>query len=381
MRFPRILTFYAAREVVQYAALGFLGVGAILFTQNALRQLSSFASAGLESGDVLAILGALLAMLSAYAVPVAFLFGVLVAVGRLSADSELTAMRALGLSLGQFLLPFLVLALGVSVATAWLLAEVEPAARTRIQRVAADIASRGAIVEPGTFRRLDRDGLRLLFVDARDPASNVLQGVLLSDRSEAAHAFTVVAARARFRLDPELAKAHLVLEEGDIHFESTDPNEDSYRKIAFRSFDYSFDVEEVLGEGPCSQRPQEMTSARIREVLDEFAINGGKPPDCLRVKTPERYEIQYHRRLALPVAPLLFALLGVSLGIRRARGARSVGMLLCIGLVFCYYALLSFGTFLAEEGTLRAAVALWIPNLAFGATAIPLLLRARRAEL
>ena len=56
-------------------------------------------------------------------------------------------------------------------------------------------------------------------------------------------------------------------------------------------------------------------------------------------------------------------------------------MLLCIGLVFAYYALLSFGTFLAEQGTLPAAVALWIPNLAFGAMAIPLLLRARRAEL
>src|SRR5512134_3291035 len=106
MRLPRILSLYAAREVLQYAALGFLGVGAILLTQNALRQLADFASAGLETRDVLAILGALVAMLSAYAVPVAFLFGVLVAVGRLSSDSELTAMRALGVSLAQFSMPF-----------------------------------------------------------------------------------------------------------------------------------------------------------------------------------------------------------------------------------------------------------------------------------
>jgi lipopolysaccharide export system permease protein len=381
MRFPRTLTLYTAREVVQYAALGFLGVGAILFTQNALRQLANFASAGLETHDVLAILGALLAMLSAYAVPVAFLFGVLVAVGRLSADSELTAMRALGLSLGQFLMPFLVLALCFSAATAWLLAVVEPEARTRLRQVAVDVATRGAIVEPGIFRRLDRDGLRLLLVDARDPETNLLRGVMLTDRSNATHAFTVVAERAHFRIETEQAKAHLVLEDGDIHFEAADPNEDGYRRIAFRSFDYSFDVKDVLGSGPCSQQPQEMTSRRIREVRDQFAVSGGKPPDCLRVKTPERYDIQYHRRLALPVAPLLFALLGVALGIRRARGARSLGMLLCIGLVFAYYALLSFGTFLAEEGTLQAGVALWIPNLVFGVTTIPLLLRARRSEL
>jgi lipopolysaccharide export system permease protein len=380
MRLPRILTLYAAREAVQYAALGFLGVGAILFTQNALRQLADFASAGLETRDVLAILGALVSMLSAYAVPVAFLFGVLVAVGRLSADSELTAMRALGVSLAQFLTPFLGLALIVAAATAWLLAAVEPQARIRLRDVAVDIATRGTIVEPGTFRRLDRDGLRLLFVDARGE-DNSLQGVLLSDRSEPSRPFTVVASRARFQLEPDKAKAHLVLEDGDIHFEPTDPHEDSYRRIAFASFDYTMDVEEVVGSGPCNERPQEMTTARIREVLDQFAINEGRPPDCLRVKTPERYAIQYHRRLALPFAPILFALLGVPLGIRRSRGARSFGMLLCIGLVFGYYALLSLGTFLAEAGTLPAAAALWIPNLVFGVTAVPLLLRARRAEL
>jgi lipopolysaccharide export system permease protein len=380
MRLPRILTLYAAREVLQYAALGFLGVGAILFTQNALRQLAEFASAGLETRDVLAILGALLAMLSAYAVPVAFLFGVLVAVGRLSSDSELTAMRALGVSLAQFSVPFLGLALVVAALTAWLLAEVEPQARTRLREVAVDVASRGSIIEPGTFRRLDRDGLRLLFVDAR-AEDGTLEGVLLSDRSEREHPFTVVSSRARVRLDPDRAKAHLVLEDGDIHFEPVDPNSDTYRRIAFKSFDYTIDVADVVGSGPCNDRPQEMTSARIREVLDYFAVNDGRPPDCVKVRTPERYAIQYHRRLALPFAPIVFAGLGVALGIRRSRGARSFGMLLCIGLVFGYYALLSFGTFLAEEGTLPPGVALWIPNLVFGATAIPLLLRARRAEL
>jgi lipopolysaccharide export LptBFGC system permease protein LptF len=124
-----------------------------------------------------------------------------------------------------------------------------------------------------------------------------------------------------------------------------------------------------------------MGTRRLREILDYFATHDGKPPDCVHIKTPERYEIQYHRRLALPFAPLLFALLGVALGIRRSRGARSWGMLLCIALVFAYYALLSFGTFLAERDTLGAGLALWLPNLVFGATAIPLLLRARRAEL
>ncbi|HEX2483926.1 MAG TPA: LptF/LptG family permease [Myxococcota bacterium] len=379
MRPPRILTLYVAREVLQYAALGFLGVGAILLTQNALRQLEDFASVGLRFGDVLAILGALVAMLSSYAVPVAFLFGVLVAVGRLSADSELKAMRALGVSLAQFAVPFLCIAVGVAILTAWLLAEVEPAARTRLRGVAADIASRGNLIEPGSFRRLDREGMRLLFVEER-AGDQTLRGVLLADRTDAARPFTVVASRARLELDREAARAHLVLEEGDIHFEPEDPHDDTYRRIGFGSFDYSFDVSALVGNDPCAASPGELDSRRIREVLHHFETHNGKPPDCIRVKTPERYEVQYHRRLALPFAPILFAFLGVSLGMRRTRGARSFGMLLCIGLVFSYYALLSFGTFLAEDERLPAGLALWLPNFVFGAAAVPLLLRARRAE-
>ena len=379
MRPTRILTLYVAREVLQYAALGFLGVGAILLTQNALRQLEDFASIGIQFHDVLAILGALVAMLSSYAVPVAFLFGVLVAVGRLSADSELKAMRALGVSLAQFAVPFLGIAVAVAVLTAWLLAEVEPAARMKLREVATDIASRGNLIEPGTFRRLDRDGMRLLFVDERGEG-NALKGVLLSDRTEETRPFTVVASRAQLELDRATSRAHLLLQDGDIHFEPEDPNSTNYRRIGFGTFDYSFDVSTLIGSDPCSINPEEMDSTRIREVIAYFRSHDGRPPDCVRVKTQQRYEIQYHRRLALPVAPILFALLGVSLGMRRTRGARSFGMLLCVALVFGYYALLSFGSFLADNGTLPVALALWLPNFAFGAAAVPLLLRARRAE-
>ena len=381
MRFPRILAVYVGREVLQYAALGLLGVGSVLLTQNLLRQLENFASVGLAAGDVARILGALLAMLSAYAVPVAFLFGVLVAVGRLSSDSELTAMRALGVSLGQFAVPFVALSLLVSAATWWLLNDVEPDARLQLRAVAADVATRGALFEPGRFRRLDREGERLLFIDDRDDESGVLRGVMIADRTRAQNPFVVVAERGHFRFDDASERAHLLLEGGDIHFEPEEADDASYRRIAFASFDYSFDMGGLTGAGPCTVRPPEMETSRIAEIIAYFRAHGGKPPDCVRVKTAERYEIQYHRRLALPVAPVLFALLGISLGMRRSRGARSWGMLLCIGLVFSYYALLSFGTFLAEEHTLPAVVALWLPNLVFGATAIPLLLRARRAEL
>lgn len=379
MRFPRILSLYVLREVVQYAGIGLFAVGSVLLTQNLLRQLDDMSGLGLTASDLLAVTSCLLAILGAYAIPVAFLFGVLVAVGRLSADSEVTAMRALGVSLAQFAVPFLALSLAVSAITATLLFDVEPGARRRLRAVVSEIASRGGIIEPGTFNELDRRGERLLFVETRDD-DNRLGGVLISDRTDPENPFTVVAEHGLFEFEKDTATARLELSEGDIHFELDRATDDNYQRIVFDRFDYAFDMSAVLGAGFDRIRPREMSMREIRDVLAYFDTHS-VPPDVVRVRTREHYEIQLHRRLALPVAPALFALLGVPLGLRRTRGARSWGVLVCVGLVFGYYTLLSSGVYLAENLVLPAGLALWLPNAVFGAVAVALLVRARRAEI
>ena len=379
MRLSRTLSGYVLREALQYASIGFLAVGSVLVTQNLLRQLDELADLGARASDVLAVAWCLLAILGSYAIPVAFLFGVLVSVGRLSADSEITAMRALGVSLAQFTLPFLGLALLVSALTAVLLTDVEPAARRRLRAVVSEIAARGGIIEPGVFNELDRLGSRLLFVEERDQG-NRLSGVVISDRTQPARPFTVVAESGFFSFDGETGTAHVALERGDIHLEPEDPADTQYQRIAFASFDYAFDMSAVLGAGFERLRPREMSTQEIREVLAHFDAQGGDPPPQVRVKTRQHYEIQLHRRLALPLAPLLFAAVGVPLGLRRTRGARSWGVLLCVALVFGYYMLLSSGVYLAEQGALPAAVGIWLPNAIFAAVAVVLLRQARRAE-
>jgi lipopolysaccharide export system permease protein len=380
MRVPRILSFYVLREVLLYAGLGLLVVGSILVTQNMLRQLDDLTSVGFRLADTLSVLICLLGMLIGYTIPIAFLFGLLVAVGRISADSEVTAMRALGVSFSQFAVPLVLLALLASAVTGVLLAEAEPLARRTLRAVLSEIAARGGVIQPGSFNRLDRNEGRLIFVEEHDE-QNRLTGVLILDRSDAAQPFVVVAERGRFSFESENATAHLQLEDGDIHFESEEGAQDRYRRIAFADFDYAFDMSELLGSGPSRIQPKEMGTQRILEVLDHFETHGGWAPREVRVKEKERYEIQLHRRLALPFAPLLFALVGIPLGLRRSHGARSWGVLICVGLVFLYYSLLSFGSFLAEDRAVPASVALWMPNTVFAVLAVPLLYRARRAEI
>jgi lipopolysaccharide export system permease protein len=371
MRFPRTLSRYVLREVAVYALVGFLLFATILVAQNLLRRLEDLLALGFTGHDFLVILGCLAGMFGAYAAPVAFLFGVLLAMGRLSSDSEVTAMQASGLGLRTLLVPVLALGLGISALTAWLLIDVEPAGRRQLRTLLEEVASRGGILEPEKFRGI---GERTVFVNERD-RDNHLRGVMISDRSDPARPFLVFAERGRFVFEPTTLVAHLQLEDGDVHLDDEHGDPKKHGRMAFQSLDYSFDVGVLLADSRIRLKAREMPFADLRALVQR--LDSGEKVEDARLQDPLTYQLELQRRLALPVVPLLFALVGVPLGLRRARGARSWGALLCVGVVFGYYALLAFSQFLGGAGMLSPVAALWIPNLTFAALALFLLRRAR----
>ncbi|MEN8182306.1 MAG: LptF/LptG family permease, partial [Myxococcota bacterium] len=301
-----------------------------------------------------------------------------VAFGRLSADSEVTAMRACGVGVRGLVAPALALGVCVSLLTGYLVVDVEPRARRQLRSVLNTIASRGALVEPGRFNKLDSEGTRLLHVESRGEEDELV-GVMIVDRSEAERPYSVFAERGHFLFDEEKGEIHLVLENGSIHFDPGGDHDERYRQLSFASLDYGIDASDLL-EGERHIRPREMSVARIREILRYFDTHG-QAPENVKYNRRIKYDLQLQRRLAIPVAPIWFALIGVPLGVRRTRGARSYGVLVCVVLVFSYYTLLSFGEFLAEEGLVAAAPALWLPNLAFAAVSVFLLRRLRFTEI
>lgn len=379
MRLPRTLTWYVVREIAQYTILGFLVFAAVLLSHNLVRTLGELAgTAGVRVQEVAVVAGLLLPVLATYAVPVSFLFGVLLAVGRLASDSEVKAMRACGLGLRELVMPALGLAVIVSLGTGLLMIRVEPEVRKQLRVVVKKAASRSLGVEPGRFRGLPD---RVLFVRARDPDGQ-LRGVVIWDQSDAERPFVVFAERGHLAFDAERAVVRLDLQRGDLHLEPSGGDASRYRRIAFEKFDYAFDVGDFLAGEASRLRPRDMTMSELRANLAR--VRAARDPSelvGLREREPGPYEIQLHRRYALPLAPIVFALVAVPLALHRVRGARSFGAMLCVALAFLYYALLSLAEFLGEERSVPASLAMWIPNAAFLVLAIPLLLRARRGEV
>jgi len=366
MLMPRTLARSIGAEVLLFAALGFVGFIAILLVQNVAQRLEDLVAVGMSFRDARAVVIFLIGMVSPYAVPVGFLFGVLAAVGRLSADSEVTAMRACGLGLGAIFGPILGIAAALSLLTALLMIQVEPASRKDLRGVLASVASRGAIFEPGRFRNV---GMRVVYVQSRDTDDETrLKRIFIADRSNPKRPFLIFAQSARFFFDPEQLLIHLELESGDIHLESLELAD--HQRIAFERFDYTIDASALM-DAARRLKPSEMELAQLSEEIES-------PDEVAAGRAMSQFEAHFHRRLAIPFAPFVFAALGVPLGLRRARAARSWGVLVCILLVAAYYTLLSFGQFIGETGRVPAWIALWMPNIVFAAASIPLLRRAQR---
>jgi len=379
MRASRILTAYLVKEVLLYTLLGFLVFASILLSQNLLRTLADIAeTAGATFQEIVLVAAYLLPILATYAVPVSFLFGVLLAIGRMASDSEVVAMRACGVGLGDLVKPVLALGVLFSLGTGFLMIHVEPRVRQEMRVLVKTAASRGLGLETGGFRGLSG---RVIHVRSLD-ADGRLRGVVIWDGSQPTRPFTVFAEEGRLSYEAETAEVRLDLKGGDIHMEPSAEEPDRYRRIAFERFEYEFDVSDLLAAEAARLKPRDMTMGVLLHNLDRVR-NATDPSELagLREDEPEPYLLQLHRRFALPFAPIVFALVAVPLGLRRVRGARSLGAMLCVALTFGYYVLLSFGEYLGEEGVVHPALALWLPNAAFLTISIPLLRRARRGEM
>ncbi|MGH2626025.1 MAG: LptF/LptG family permease, partial [Anaerolineales bacterium] len=102
------------------------------------------------------------------------------------------------------------------------------------------------------------------------------------------------------------------------------------------------------------RRPDEMTARELRNRLR--LLRAGDPSP--------RLAMEFHRKFAVPLASVIFALLAAPLSLHVAQG-RFLSIGLSIVLLFIYYAVMSIGRALGATGAITPELAAWLPNLLF----------------
>ncbi|MEY3608107.1 MAG: hypothetical protein RLZZ447_895 [Verrucomicrobiota bacterium] len=342
----------------------------IVALPNVVRELLSPLLAGQFAPATFArLVGLLLPFAISFALPMGMLTGILLTLGRLSADHEITAMRAAGLSLGRIARPVLILAaLGTALAIHINL-ESAPWARAEFHRAFAD-AVRGnpiGIVVPRTFIR-DFRGV-VLYVGAKE--GDELRDIWLWDLDRESRVRRLVRAEsgrlvydeATNSLVPTLVRATIEERDGD------DP-ESSARapKVATveRFEDVRISLERYLGQSLVRIKTEWLTLGELRAARARHAATvpvAGKEREHARERMS--YDLLVQEKLSLATAVFSFALLGIPLGIRVSRRETSANLGLAIVLVLAFYVLTAGVKALDQRPEWRPDLLIWLPNVLF----------------
>jgi LPS export ABC transporter permease LptF/LPS export ABC transporter permease LptG len=370
------LSRYVFREVLGPTVVAFLAYTGFMLLRAVVQFSDLVLQSDVPASDVGCVLAFSVPHIVVLTLPIAFLLGLLIGVGRMSADSELIALRASGIDLLRLYGPIGLLATLTCAATLALMTLVVPRTNQMLYAMKLRLSSFAITqrIQPGIFSP-EIFGVRI-YVEEASADRTELKRLIVSDHSDPSdRGRLTLAQRGRLELEEEEGRLWLRLEDAVTYHVAQDPRRDDLT---------GFGSQRMLIEdtNPKELAPDQRFEKQIRELTLPQLLQRARS----QARTePERRVawVEIHKKFSLPAACLVFGLIGLPLGIVNRRGGRAAGFAISVAIVLGYYVLLASGEARAIEGGMRPWLAMWLPNLlllVFGAFAL-LRVRADRPFL
>ena len=358
---------YLLREIAAPMFMSLVIFTFVLMMGRSQKLMEMVIDKGVPLGQILRLLANLMPAFLVLTIPVALLIGVLLAFGRLSAESELVALKACGVNLPLLMRPVLALALLTCLITATLTLYIEPAANGAFRRQAFAIATSIATVgiQPMTFND-DFSGL-VLYAAEVDNKTGHMNNIFIADERPGTLPATIFASTGGIQIDQADQSMNLRLKDGTIH--RRDDKNDAYQIIQFDTYGLRINLSQGDDKGKVLNRKE-----------SELSL-----PDLLSArKTPQdRKEARIlnaalQKRFVMASTPIIFILIGVPLGIRSQRSGRGANFALALFIFLLFYILFTLAKTLVIDVGL-SALFMWLPVVIFTIVGL-FLLRAAANE-
>src|SRR6185503_15524759 len=175
----KILDRYLVREIIPPLVIGLLLLTFALMLPPILQQGARLIEKGVDWKIIVRVLWTLVPQALSITIPMALLLGILVGLGRLSADREFVALQACGISVFRVLRPIVVLALVGCAATAYETLIATPDANQTFRQITFNVVASRAEndIKPRVF--FQEFPNRVLYV--RDTPPGIWKEVFLAD--------------------------------------------------------------------------------------------------------------------------------------------------------------------------------------------------------
>jgi LPS export ABC transporter permease LptF/LPS export ABC transporter permease LptG len=357
----RLLDKYICREVGSHAFLGFAVFTFVLFVPQLVRLMDLIVRHSAGMGTVALLFLCTLPPALIFTIPMAVLVGVLIGLGRLSADSEIVALHASGMGLRRLLLPIGFVAAGCSFVTLLITFWLSPLAVRTLNHLSDQIKASQApfAIQPRVFD--ERFPHSVLYVRDVEAAATHWSGVFLAGSGGGQTGTSITIAQdAQVVQGAEKNQLELHLGAGSIHeYDPKDPAR--YNVTTFGDSDYPIDIANA------DAAPKNATISQAEQPISALLTDNGPNWRDARV--------EFQNRIALPAACLIFALLGVPIGVRPRRGGRAAGLILTLVLIGGYYFLYVSGDHFARQGKISPWAGIWAANIVAAAIGLIFLRR------
>lgn len=277
-----------------------------------------------------------------YSVPISVLFSTLLLFGRLSAESELSAMKSGGLSVWQVAAPLVVLAVVLSGLCLWNNGYVYPrteyANRTLLKNMGVEDPVK--LLDEGRFIR-DFPGY-MIYVGKKSGSG--IEDLVFYELGEGGREIeqSIWAKRGEVTRSADGAFITVMLEDVRIEVADEEHPDDSTKAqyLAADRFPITLDVSAMAEREVASKKRRNMTLDELLEQIEGVDARGlGWSAERVEEERT-RWRVHLHQRFYLGLAPLTFVLVGIPLGIRSHRRESSAGMVLSLVVMFIFYLLM-----------------------------------------
>ncbi len=349
----RILRTYILKEFLLIFIFSFLVIN-IFFLGGNLYQISDMIiRKGVPLLSALRLFYFIAPRIAEYTMPLAFLFAVLLTMGRLIADNELVAIQASGISIMKIFSLFLLISLIFSLSLLYLKSKVFPdihfAYRTQLRSMYSQNIP--ALIEPGVF--LDDFQNYVLYVGNK--RNHNLENVYIYKTDQEENITEITFAKTgRFVVDNNLLKIKL----GQGFRDITSPaSEGGPYRLNFDRYFMNLPIQEE--EVKVTRTYQNMHLEQLQKEISVFRQKGAG----IKARVPARFLAEFHRRISFSFAPLAFVILGFGVSMTVKHREKSINFIIAAFTAGIYYLLFLLGETLTEYHLLAPALAMWLPNI------------------
>ncbi len=351
----------------------------VLLMGNALRDVAELVAAGkLGVGIFFKLIGLLIPYVAAYALPLGMLTGTLIALGRLSSQQEIVAMKAAGISLYQiaspvFLISFVGMVLGVIVNLHY-----APQSRLAYKQLMAEAITQNPVGFIEEKRFINEFPGYVIYMGGRE--GQTMKDFWIWELNDDKQVTRFVrAAEGELRYDEGANELVLDLIDSVAEIRS-ESNQESFNEMpelpSFGALSLALPLDQLFGEKTRRRvRTKEMTFAQLMdrrsEIMEQEAGAG---------MSKERLKVQVHlqKNFAMAFSVFSLAIFGVPLAIHVGRKETYANLAIALIIAMTYYFLMIIVSWMEDTPAMRADILIWIPNILFQGVGFWLMRRASR---